>query len=205
MSSLDQIFARLRINAKVRRFNFSLFWCLLVGPVLLPSLQSAEAQAYKTEIGHIQFTSSVPLHTFSGESEKLVGMINLADSTVDFYVDLSSLETGIGKRDKDMRVSLETKKYPFGEFFGKLVSPFDPQLTTEQQARVRGTFSLHGQTQEIVVSGSIQKSGASILIKAAWDILLDDYNIVPPKLLFVKVDQLQAIHLEALLSPYKGQ
>ena len=45
-------------------------------------------------------------------------------------IDLTTLETGIGKRDKDMRKPLETDKSPFAEFFGKLTSSFDATAVT---------------------------------------------------------------------------
>ena len=159
------------------------------------------AQSYMTEGSHVEFTSSVPLHTFTGTSENLVGMVNLADSTLDFYVDLTTLETGLGKRDKDMRITLETDKFPFAEFFGKLVTPFDPNNPEPQPALARGDFKIHGVTRTIDVEGTLQKTDEGLALKAAWDLQLEDYEIVPPKLLFIKVDQTQALRIDALLTP----
>lgn len=157
-----------------------------------------------TQEGHVAFTSSVPLHTFTGTSEHLVGNISLADSTVDFYVDLTTLETGLGKRDKDMRITLETDTYPFAEFFGKLVSPFDPNNPNPQPAVARGDFKLHGVTRTIDVEGTLQMTEKGLAIKAEWTLQLKDYDIVPPKLLFVKVDQTQALRIDALLTPVEN-
>lgn len=84
------------------------------------SFSKVDAQVFFTESGSAKFTSSVPLHDFSGTSDNLVGQINLEDKTVDFYIDLETLETGNAKRDKDMHLTPQTKKYPFAEFFGKL-------------------------------------------------------------------------------------
>ena len=174
-------------------------WLIAVLPFwIAPSLA---AQTYMTEGSHVEFTSSVPLHTFTGESENLVGMVNLADSTVDFYVDLTTLETGLGKRDKDMRITLETDKFPFAEFFGKLVSPFDPENPEPQPAIARGDFKIHGVSRSIEVEGTLQKTDTGLALKAAWDLQLEDYEIVPPKLLFIKVDQTQALKIDALLTP----
>lgn len=169
--------------------------------LLLGSAAPASAQSYMTKTGHAAFTSSVPMHTFTGESDHLVGKINLADSTVDFYLDLTTLETGIGKRDKDMRETLETDEYPFAEFFGKLVSPFDPNSNEVQPARVRGTFTIHGVSREITIEGTLQKTDDGLKVEAEWELNLDDYDITPPQLLVMKVDEVQKIRIEALLPP----
>ena len=163
---------------------------------------SAFAQTYKTEAGHVEFTSKVPLHTFTGTSEQLTGLINLEDGTVDFFVDLETLDTGMRKRDKDMKITLETKEYPFAEFFGKLTSPVDHLAGWDEGvAAVTGNFTLHGVTREVTVEGTLRKTTEGLLLKASWQIRLDDYDIVPPSLLIVKVDEVQEVAIEAILKP----
>ena len=161
----------------------------------------AEAQSYETATGHAEFTSSVPLHTFTGTSDHLVGKIDLTDATVDFYLDLTTLKTGIGKRDKDMRETLETDQYPFAEFFGTLVSSFDPNSSAVQPARVRGEFTLHGVTRTVEIEGTLQKTDGGLAVHAAWKINLNDYDVEPPSLLIMRVDETQKIRIEAVLSP----
>lgn len=176
----------------------------LLGLALLAlalSQSPARAQAFKTESGRAEFTSSVPLHTFTGTSESLVGLIDLDEKTVDFYIDLTTLETGIGKRDKDMRTTLETDEYPFAEFFGKLVSNFDPSSSAPQPATVRGDFTIHGVTREVEITGTLQNTDGGLKVDAGWDLNLKDYDIEPPSLLIVKVDEVQKIRIEALLKP----
>jgi len=161
----------------------------------------AFAQTYKTESGHVEFHSEVPLHSFTGSSEYLVGLINLADSTVDFYLDLTTLDTGIGKRDKDMRSTLETDQYPFAEFYGRLVTEFNPDNPEPQKAVVRGDFKIHGVEREVTIDGTLQKTGEGIRVNASWTLNLDDYDIEPPGILFYRVDENQDIEIEALLTP----
>lgn len=174
-------------------------WMLIAWVALFWNV-TAEAQVVSTAGGEVVFTSRVALHTFSGVSNKLKGNINFADSSVDFYVDLASLETGIGKRDKDMRTTLETGKYPFAEFFGKLSQPVDLSSSSRQQVQVKGKFSLHGVTKDIVVQGSLVKERSGWKLEAAWSLNLSDYNIKPPKLLIVKVDEKQEITIRAVLT-----
>ncbi|WP_421774555.1 YceI family protein [Gracilimonas sp.] len=169
--------------------------------LLFGFISVSSAQSYMTEEGKATFHSRVPLHTFSGNSEHLTGLINLNNNKVDFYIDLTTLETGIEKRDRDMKETLETEKYPFAEFFGELVSDFNPDTTAEQSVTVKGEFKIHGVSQEVTIDGTLQMKPEGLFVKASWVLLLEDYDIVPPSLLFVKVDQEQEIEIEALLKP----
>ncbi len=169
----------------------------------LGTVGSVEGQSFAAESGTVEFLSRVPLHSFTGTSERLVGQIALTDSTLDFYVDLETLDTGNGKRDKDMRRTLETKDFPFAEFFGKLTSPFDPDGGV-QAATARGTFTIHGVGNDIQVTGTLEPTTEGLVLRAEWEIRLEDYNIVPPSLLFIKVDQVQLVNIQITLHPVAG-
>ena len=179
----------------------SRYQIVLSAAALIFGPRAATAQVFTTESGHASVTSHVPLHTFTGESDRLVGRISLADSTVDFYLDLTTLDSGIGKRDKDMRRTLETDEYPFGEFFGKLVSPFDPELDGPQEATVAGAFTIHGVTRQVEIRGTLTLEPEGLRLEAAWELNLADYEIVPPSLLIMKVDEVQEMKINAVMRP----
>jgi polyisoprenoid-binding protein YceI len=163
--------------------------------------QLATAQAYYADNGTAIFYSKVPLHNFSGTSKNLVGRIDLENQTVDFYIDLETLDTGNGKRDRDMLKTLNTKEYPFGEFFGKLLTPFDTESTEKQEVSVSGVFKIHGHEKEIQVDGTLQKIDNKLQLHAEWILNLDDYNIKPPQFLVLKVDEEQEIEIDITLKP----
>lgn len=165
------------------------------------SFTLSHAQSFMTEEGTAKFHSEVPLHSFTGTSEYLTGMINLDEGIVDFYLDLTTLDTGIGKRDRDMRETLEVEKYPFAEFYGSLDTPFNPDTTIQQDVTVSGAFTIHGVEREVLIDGTLQKTEEGLKLYASWVLLLEDYDIIPPQILFVKVDQEQKIEIEALLKP----
>jgi len=174
--------------------------CLLVATVLLlVSVAPVFGQSYSSDVGHVEFLSSVPLHSFVGSSDVLTGVINLTDASVDFYVDLESIRTGNRKRDKDMRKTLETDEYPFAEFYGSLDSTVDSLLSEPQPVKVSGDFTIHGVSRKIDVSGTLQFVDGGVLVRAEFIILLDDFEITPPRLLVFKVDQEQRISLSSTL------
>lgn len=161
----------------------------------------AYGQVYKTESGHAEFESSVPLHSFTGTSDYLVGKISLQDSTVDFYLDLTSLDTGNNKRDKDMRETLETERYPFAEFYGKLISNFNPDTAASQKVTVQGSFTIHNISRDVKINGTLQMKPDGLHVIAEWTLNMTDYNIKPPGILFYRVEENIDIQIRALLKP----
>ncbi|WP_412069490.1 YceI family protein [Rubrivirga sp. IMCC43871] len=166
---------------------------LVVGP--------AAAQTFAADRGTVTFTSRVPLHSFTGTSGHLTGEIDTATRAVDFYVDLETLETGIGRRDRDMRETLETDRFPFAEFTGRLMTPLDLGRRGAQSARVEGTFTLHGVARPMVAVGTIERTDRGLRVRAEWEVRLDDHRITPPRLLMIKVDPVQAVAIDVLLRP----
>jgi len=157
------------------------------------------AQSFYSEDGKVRFLSKVQLHAFEGTSQNLVGLINLDESIIDFYLDLTTLNTGNGKRDKGMNLSLETSEFPIAEFYGTLTTQFDVENTEPQVAVAKGDFKIHGVSKEVEIEGTLQLTDAGLILKAAWVLKLSDYEIVPPRLLLLKVDENQKISLETLL------
>ncbi|SMO40850.1 Polyisoprenoid-binding protein YceI [Fodinibius sediminis] len=173
---------------------------LLLGGFLLALSVEGIGQVYMTKNGHAEFKSSVPLHSFTGHSDKLVGKISLSDSTVDFYVDVHTLKTGIRKRDEDMLETLQADQYPFAEFFGKLASPFDSSSSDAQDVTVRGDFSMHGISRKLSVDGTLQKTDKGLKVDASWTINMENYNIEPPGILFYRVSEKIPISISATLA-----
>lgn len=158
------------------------------------------SQSYMTKSGHVEFDSSVPLHSFTGISDQLVGKISMADSTVDFYVDVHTIKTGNSKRDEDMLETLEANEYPFAEFFGKLTSSFDPNSSEPQKVTVEGKFSVHGVTNSLSIQGTLLNNGSDLEVNASWTLDMSDYKVKPPGILFYRVSEEVNISIKASLT-----
>lgn len=173
--------------------------CILI--VLVGGFFPAIGQKFTAENGQAKFTSTTPLTTFSGVSNNLTGYLDLESGVVDFYLDLNTLDTGIGLRDKHMRNNyLETKKYPFAEFTGRL----DRNISANQlpaEVKVVGKFKLHGVERTVEIPGTIGAEGQGLRVKANWEILLKDYKIDIPKVVFYQLSEKQDVEINILLLP----
>jgi polyisoprenoid-binding protein YceI len=105
-------------------------------------------------------------------------------------VDLQTLETGIGVRDRHMRDNyLEVEKGP--EF---ATATFD-QIRIEKLAgksTFKGTLMLHGQRQEVTGTADLQQRDGRIRVQAQFPIKVSAFQIPKPTYLGVGVrDEIQ--------------
>ncbi len=172
-----------------------LFLCLLVfsGEV--------HCQVYKTEKGNVEFLSKAPLNEFTGKSSDLNGLVDLDKNMLDFYVDLNTLITGIGLRDRHMRENyLETKKYPYAEFTGKIASEIKMTKGQSKDVTAKGKFKIHGIEREIEVPGKLTAiSDSEVQLEAQFTVLLSDYKIDIPKVVFYELAEEQVVTIKAVL------
>ncbi len=172
---------------------------ILPFPALTADEPGADDVIYYTDSGHAGFMSRIPLHTFTGESEHLTGMIDFEENAVDFYLDLNTLKTGIGRRDRDMYRTLNIEQHPYAEFTGTLETDFDLNSDSRQSATAAGEFTVHGVTREISIEGYLQRQENGIRLEAEWVLNIEDYDIDPPSLLVIQVNEEQEIKIEAML------
>lgn len=163
---------------------------------------TAYSQTFQTQSGSVTFISRAPMLEFEGKSSNLTGLINIATDSLDFYIDLNTLDTGIELRNRHMRDSyLETRKFPFAEFTGTFVPSLNMGSESEQQVVARGVFTIHGVSREIDVSGSMRlQSPEIILLKAEFQVKLSDHNITIPRVVFYELSEVQTVRIQATLS-----
>ncbi len=175
---------------------------LILG-LLATSVYAGEWQVdKKAKDNLVKFTSEVIALTFDGTTEKVDGYIywegeKLFEEKAQFTieVDMASFDTGIGKRNSDMRNVIGTKKWPKAIFKGDIVqhSP-DSTAANVHNVLTRGTFSLHGVERKIDVPAKIEIADGHSVVTAHFTMRLEDYNIEAPSLAaFVKVSQEVAV------------
>lgn len=162
-------------------------------------------QVFMTEKGSVEFLSKAPLNEFVGKSANLNGLVDLGKNLLDFFVDLNTLDTGIGLRDRHMRENyLETKKYPYAEFTGKINAL--PTLASGQSRAVtaKGKFKIHGVEREIEVQGKLTSLvSGDMQLDASFAVMLGDYKIDIPKVVFYELAEEQLVTIQAILKTEK--
>lgn len=166
---------------------------LLLSFLAINITHAAEFHVDKQQKNLVKFISDAPMEDFEGTTSKIDGYMmndgidNLVGSDVYFEVDLNSVSTGIGLRDRHMREDyLHTDKYKLTSFKGKIATASKVN-DSEYDFSANGKMFIHGVTKDITLKGKIYQTGNGYKIKANWAIKLPDYNIEVPKFMFLRI------------------
>ena len=116
------------------------------------SFHAEEWQVKKINDNLVKFTSTTPVLDFDGITSKIDGYIYWKGkeffsegNEIYFEVDLNSVETGIGKRDRDMREDvLETNKWAKTWYKGTIGSVKKSKDENTYNLKSKGIMFIHG-------------------------------------------------------------
>ena len=168
--------------------------------LLFLSSITSNAQVYSTTDGHANFQAKMPLNTYMGKSDQLQGSINFETGKVAFKLPVKSIKTDKDKRDEHMYELLEVEKNPNVLFDGKLMDDFNFDKKGNQTVKVSGDFTLAGSTRQISVPLElVLVSEGTIQLKASWSLLITDYGIERPSIVFIQVNDKHDLSVDATL------
>ena len=150
----------------------------------------------------MKFISDAKIETFEGVTSNVDGYLywdgeDLTNkSLVYFEVDLNTLDTGIGLRNRHMRDNyLETNKYRFTNYKGKITEA-KKNGDGIYDVKVEGTISIHGVIKPLTVDGTItMNDDKSYNIKTKFNVKLSDFKIDIPSLMFLKINEVIKVQL----------
>ena len=172
-------------------------------------LHGEEWQVKENSKNSVQFISSTTLLDFEGNTNKIDGYLYWEGDTIFeknaelyFEVDLNSVETGNGKRDRDMREEvLETDKWPTTYFKGTIINFSQIGSSEKYDVTTKGKMFIHGVEKELEIPGIITITGNEMNIQTNFSVFLEDYSIEAPSLLaFIKVAEEIKLNLNFYLS-----
>ena len=187
----------LKTKGEVALNRIILFVFLFTGLLL-----SDEFQVNKKQKNMVKFISDTPIENFEGITEKIDGYIFWLDSDMtkssEIYleVDLNSLDTGIGLRNRHMRENyLETDRYPITHFKGKMISSTIVDDTTIS-IEAEGVIFIHGIEQPLNLKADLIKRTDGFRVKTNFIVKLSDFNIEIPSIMFYKIDENMQLELD---------
>lgn len=163
---------------------------------------AAEYHVNKNKNNSVKFISDAPVEDFEGKTDKIDGYImidrieELTGAEMYFEVDLNSIDTGIGLRNRHMREDyLHTDKYPFTHFEGKIV---ESKMESKGKYKVKasGKMFIHGVTKNISVDGTVQYAEDGYRVITKFPIKLTDYEIEVPSFMFMKISEIMQLELD---------
>ena len=172
---------------------------------------SGEYQVNKDKNNVVKFISDAPIENFEGVTDKIDGYIYWEDSVLtknsEFYfeVDLNSLDTGIGLRNRHMRDNyLETDQFPLTHYKGKIISSTVLNDTTIS-ADAEGVIFIHGVEQPLSVKTNLFKQTNGYRIQTRFNVKLSDFKIEIPSIMFYKINENMDLRCDFYVKEIKDQ
>ena len=185
------------------------FLVLIIGLAAIQLSYGSEYQVDKSAKNQVKFISDAPMEDFEGVTDKIDGYFisdgidKLVGSEFYFEVDLNTVKTGIGLRDRHMREDyLHTDKHRFTNIKGKITEARKIS-DTEYDITVQAKKFIHGVSKDITIQGKIYKVAEGFKIKAAYTVKLPDYNIEVPKFMFMRISEDIKLELDFIVKKVK--
>ncbi|MEZ4959180.1 MAG: YceI family protein [Saprospiraceae bacterium] len=160
-----------------------------------------EHAAYTTQNGTVHFSSVAPLEVIEAKSDHLQGVFDPAQNTFAFRLENRSF-TGFNsalQKEHFNENYMESSRYRFTTFKGRIIESIDVSMDGTYSVRAKGVLSLHGIQQERIIKCDLKVVGDKILVKARFTILLEEYDIVVPRIVQQKIAPEILVNVEATL------
>ncbi|MFN3529589.1 MAG: YceI family protein [Bacteroidia bacterium] len=186
------MFERRRMDSSAQhrfgRFLLKSIGLCFAGTLLLFSYTAAQTLVLiSTEVS---FVSEAPLELIKASNKQITGAIDMNNRS--FLINVKT--TGFKgfnsplQQDHFMENYLEAEKYPKSVFSGKLIDSFDPKVPGHYEIRVKGMLDIHGVKRERIIKTSIEvRPDLSIYFESGFTVLLDEHNILIPKIVHQKI------------------
>jgi hypothetical protein len=163
--------------------------------------QHDTAGKYICQDGEVQFRSDAPLEVIEAKSKKLRGIIDPAQKTFAWAMDINSF-TGFNsalQREHFKENYLETDKFPSAYFKGKIIETIDLSTPQKITVRAKGILNIHGIDQERIIKVDVDIKEKYILVEAIFSVPLSDHNINIPKIVNQKIAEEVRVKITAKL------
>lgn len=176
------------------------------------------AQEYHVDTeadNRVVFISRAAIEEFEGVTDRIDGYVLLDGEGVRpgtdfggarlyFEVDLASLDTGIGLRNRHMRENyLEVEQYPWATFEGTIeeIAREGPGFRVTSA----GTFAVHGVERARTLECGVRSDGDGWRVDCAFEVNLTDHDIEIPRIMFLKLAEDIRLQLDFRLRPASNE
>lgn len=147
----------------------------------------SHAQKYSTESSVINFFSDGAIEDIAASNSKSMSIFNVATGDVVFSIPIKDFEFEKSLMKEHFNEKyMETEKFPKATFQGKITG-YQNTATGEQPAKATGKLTMHGVTNEIEITGTIEFANGKVRMKSTFIVKLVDYKITIPQLLWQNI------------------
>jgi polyisoprenoid-binding protein YceI len=202
----------------MRRLSKQFVWALGLWAVFQLGLSPVLAREYDVNLKakrDARFRSTTDVNEFEGVTDHIDGYVLLPDSAppltedakgsqMHFEVELASLDTGIGLRNRHMRDNyLQVEKYPYAIFNGSIAQVESAGGDT-LRVTAKGIMEIHGKKKEMSIPCTVNPENSGYRVHGAFTVLLSDFDISIPKIMFLQLDNEIHLQVDFAVEPIKN-
>ncbi len=154
---------------------------------------------YKSVGGRVTFRSEAPLEIIEASSKELGGVVDAEKRSFAFSVPIQSFQgfNSALQREHFNENYLESSRYPKASFSGKIIEDTDFTVPGDHVIRAKGKLNIHGVEQERIIKVNIAADKKGFTARAAFTVLLEDYQISIPRIVYQKIAEEIKVNIEA--------
>lgn len=149
--------------------------------------------------------SEAPLENIEAVSQKGISVYNVENGEIQFNIPIKSLQFKKGLMEEHFNENyMESDKYPFAKFKGKVNQAIDLSKNGDYQVTVSGDLDVHGVKKTRTINGTIKVYNGAVSVFSKFDVLCKDHNIKIPRLVFQKIAESILVTISGNYTPYKS-
>ena len=174
---------------------------LLIAYLVFSTSNLTAQSIFKVE-GDVSFVSIAPLETIEGNTNELIGIVDISNKNFAFKVNVASFDGFNSPLQKEHfnEHYLETEKFPEATFLGTMLIKDDCTNGCVTDAICKGKFTIHGVTQIVTIPINYNFEESKLKINGEFKVKLSEYNIKIPKIVQAKIASEVIVKLNILLS-----
>ena len=181
---------------------------IILSILLLITVYSVSGQTrYFTKNGKVFFSASSSMEKIEATNEKATSIIDVSTGAIEFAVLMRAFNFEKALMEEHFNENYaESEKFPKAVFKGTItnIKSVDRNKNGTYPVKVKGMFTLHGETKELIVDGTLTVKDRNITSgKSQFQILLEDYKIEIPSLVKDKISKDVEIDLDLNYELYK--
>jgi len=162
-------------------------------------------QLYMTKAGQTSFFSETPLENINAVNNQVLVILNTANSEIAIKMQQRGFHFPNKLMEEHFNENyMETEKYPFAVFTGKIKEPVDYSKDGSYSVSVDGILDMHGVKQNRTIKGQLAITNGQITITCGFDVKLTDHKIEVPTLVLAKIAESISVKNKFVLSVKKA-
>ena len=166
--------------------------------IFVVCVQNIIAQKFYTDKGLTKFDGSkAAFEPIKANNNKTVSIIDSDSGQIAAVILISEFDFRLGLMQEHFNENyLESNIYPKSTFEGQIINFNLNELNGDfKEYEIEGVLMIKGVNNEIITKAKIRKLDEKIELKSGFSVMLSDYNVKIPKIVFKKIDEEVKINL----------